>query len=75
MTYPAYPHEVVRIMGREMASIKRTVGHHFSKRHDGTRAERSARKTATQHWIAAYRKTDNASAYSKALAMIAKPEF
>lgn len=65
MTYPAYPREVVRIMGRQMANLKQTVGYHFKRRHQLPHTPGHVRM-----WIEEYRRVDAGSGYSIALAMI-----
>lgn len=59
-----YPENRVSIMRGQMNQIRRTIAHHFARRHDG-RGKQPAR-----NWIAEYRRLDNASGYSAALSQI-----
>lgn len=57
----AYPENTVRIMRSQMLQIKRTIGHHFARRHDGRG------NVVVRNWIAEYRRVDAASGYTEAL--------
>lgn len=65
MTFPQFPREVVRIMGREMSNMKHTIRTHFRARHESTAARQACR-----NWIAEFRRVDNGCGYSIALKMV-----
>ena len=53
-----YPENVVRIMRPQIQGLRRTIAHHFKRRHDG-RGSRVVRM-----WIEELRRVDRASGYS-----------